>query len=123
MLQHLRQPPVAVRPHDQIDRGNLLEEYRPQPLGHAPDHAQDPAGALVALQFANPADDALFGMIAHRAGVDEDDVGPGGIGFGRVAVLRQHTEHQFGVGHVHLASVGFDIDPLQPDPHRGRVTA
>ena len=56
--------------------GHLLEQLRTEALRHAAGDADHVAGPHVPLQLAQPADDALLGVVANRAGVDEDDVAP-----------------------------------------------
>ncbi len=92
--------------------GDLLEEYRPQSLGHAADDAEDRSGTLVTLELPHPADDPLLGVVADGAGIDQHHVGPLGPLGRDVAVPRQHAEHQLGVRDVHLAAVGLDPDTL-----------
>ena len=67
-------------------------------------------GTLVALQLAHAADDPLLGVVAHRAGVDQHHVGLGRIVRAHVALAPEDAEHELGVGDVHLAAVGFDVD-------------
>ena len=88
----------------------LLEQLRAEALRHAAGHAHDRVRLHVPLQLAQPADHALLGVIANRAGVDEDDVGAVRAVDGVVAVRRELPEHQLGVAHVHLAAVGLDVD-------------
>ncbi len=51
--------------------------------------------------------DFLLGVVAHGAGIEKHGVGfvEGFAGF--VAGHLHHAGHDFGVGHVHLAAVGF----------------
>jgi hypothetical protein len=74
------------------------------------------------MQLAHAADHPLLGVLTHRAGVHQHDVGLGRIVGASVARAAEDTEHQLGVGHVHLAAVGLDIDALahaQRYPVRG----
>ena len=64
------------------------------------------------LQLAHAADDPLLGVVPHRAGVDQHDIGLGRIVRAHVAFAPEHAEHELGVGHVHLAAVGLDVDAL-----------
>src|SRR5262249_16369639 len=61
-------------------------------------------------QRTHAPDDALFGVLTYRACVQEDDVGGSWIGSGRVSRARQMAAHELGIGQVHLAAVGLDVD-------------
>ena len=106
---------VRVRAYNQIELRHALEETSLQVLGHAPRDAEDDSGAamLVPAQLAQAPVDALLGMLADGTGVDEDHVGFGGLIDPLVARGAELTEHQLGVGHVHLAAVGLDVDPTR----------
>ena len=125
-LSRLRQPDqlaeVAVRvgPDHQVDPRHLLQQPRAQPLRHAAHHAEHAAGAFVPLQLAHPADHPLLGVVPDRAGVHQHDVRLGGMLGAHVALAPQHAEHQLGVGDVHLAAVGLDVEPLS---HAGKIAA
>ena len=108
----VRQVPIGVRSHDEVDPRHALQQRRAESLRHAANHAQDVPGPLVSLQLTHPANDPLFGVVAHRAGVDQHDVGLGGILRADVALAAKDPEHELGVRHVHLAPVGLDVDPL-----------
>ena len=78
------------------------------PLGQA---AGDDDGADLALllQVEHLADDAerlLPGRLDEAAGVDDDDVGPVGVGDEGVAVLGQLAEHALGIDGVLRAAEG-----------------
>ena len=88
----------------------LAEEPGSKPLRHASRHAHDRAGLHVALQFTEAPDHALLRVLANGAGIHEDHVGAIGGGRRRVAGRRERAEHQLGVAHVHLATVGLDVD-------------
>ena len=80
-------------------------------------------GFMLRLQLAEPADDALLGVIANRAGVDENDVRTVGPIDGVIAVRRELSEHQLGIAHVHLAAVGLDVDGGTRFGHASKRTA
>ena len=65
---------------------------------------------FVLRQGTGSAAHALDGALAHCAGVDENDVGAGRIVGARVPGPLEQAEHHVGVGHVHLAAVGFDVN-------------
>ena len=108
-----RQIPVRIGADDQIHPWHLLEQRGAQPLRHAADDAEHPAGALVPLELAHPADHPLLGVVADRAGVDQHDIGVRRLLGADVALTAEQAEHQLGVGHVHLAAVGLDVDALR----------
>ena len=64
---------------------------------------------MAAAELADFADDFVFGVLADRAGVEDDDRGPGGIVGGAQAVILKLAGDEFGVELVHLAAHGFDV--------------
>ena len=106
----LRKVAIGVRPDDQVDLRDALEQHGAETLRHAADHAEHVPGTLVALQLAHPADDPLLGVVAHCAGVHQHHVGLGRVLRAHVALAAEDAEHELGVRHVHLAAVGFDVD-------------
>ncbi len=109
-VDQLRQVAIGVRPDDQVDLRDALEQDGAEPLGHAADHAEHVPGALVALQLAHAPDDPLFGVVPHRAGVHQHHIGLGRMVRAHVALAPEDAEHELGVRDVHLAAVGFDVD-------------
>ena len=91
-----------------------------QVLRHAPRHPQNHARAaeLVVAQLAQPAVYPLLGVLPDRAGVHENHVGVGRTLHALVPRFVQPAEHDLGVGHVHLAAVGLDVDAPR---HGGRL--
>ena len=80
-------------------------------LGHAADDREHGARplALERAELGGARDHALLGLLAHRARVDEDDVGLVGARGRRVARIGEHAADQVAVGDVHLAAVGLDV--------------
>ena len=101
---------VSVRTDHQAHMLRLLQQLRAESLRHAPRDADDAAALHVTFELAEPADHALFGVIANGAGVDKDDVGAFRTVDRRVAFGRELPEHQLGVAHVHLAAVRLYVD-------------
>jgi len=101
---------IAVGTDDEIDLRNALEQLGPEPLRHAADHAQHVTGTLVALELAHAPEHPLLGVVAHRAGVHQQDVGLRGVVGTDVPLAAEHAEDELGVGDVHLAAVRFDVD-------------
>ena len=69
-----------------------------------------PGRALCSAQHARAREHPLFGPFAHGAGVEQDQVGARRVQGPRVAGAVQHPQHQLGVGDVHLAAIGLDVD-------------
>jgi hypothetical protein len=111
-LDQGREPPVAVGPHHEVHVRRLVQQPGPEALRHAPHDPQDHPGPLVALELAHAADHPLLGIVPHRTGVHQQDVCRGRIVGSHVAVASQPTQDQLGIGHVHLAAVGLDVDVL-----------
>ena len=104
--------PIGVGADHEVHPRDLLEQSRTQPLGHAAHHAEDVAGTLVPLKLAHPPDYPLLGIVADGAGVDQHDVRVARILGADIPLAPEETEHQLGIGHVHLAAVGLDVDPF-----------
>src|SRR5271166_6182957 len=93
-------------------------------LRHASEQADLKFGcaSLQSRQFANALEDALFGVITDRAGVEQNHVGiAGALGFGESSFAQDST-YELRVGDIHLASVSLNVDssPAQA-PIRGLV--
>ena len=106
----LRQTAITVGADHQVYLRHAFEQLRTQPLGHTTHHAQDISRTLVALQLPHASQHALFRVIAHRAGIDQQYVRFGRIVGAHVSLTSQHSEHQLGIRNVHLAAVGLDIN-------------
>ena len=61
-------------------------------------------GALIGFLFLNP----LLGIVADRAGVDQDDIGLTDILGVHVSLPLHQGDHDLRVADIHLAAVGFD---------------
>ena len=101
---------VGVRPGHDIDAVRSFDQLLLQALGHTADDAHDQSGVgpAVAFHLGQTAPDALFGIVADRTGVDQDNVrlvDPVGI---YVPLALHHGDHDLGVADIHLAAVGFD---------------
>lgn len=87
-----------------------LEYSRAKALRHTPRDAENRVLLHAAFHFAEPAHHSLFGVLADCAGIHKDDVGR----FRRVHLIvperRERSEYQLGIAHVHLASIGLDVD-------------
>ncbi len=101
-----------LRADDQVDVGQFVEDRRAPALGHAAEKTDHLVLALVfpAAERFHLADRLLLGHIAHRAGVEQDDIGAFFALHQLVAPAGQVAGDLFGVAHVHLAAIGFDED-------------
>src|SRR4028119_132113 len=66
----------------------------------------DAALSFKAVELAEVAADAVYGVLAHVAGVEDDDVGVLIGGDFGVAGVQDHAPHPIGVVDVHLAAEG-----------------
>ncbi len=103
-----------LRADDEIDVGEFFQDFGAAVLRHATEDAENEVGvALFALaHVAGFAEGFLFGGVAHGAGVEEHDVA---VVLGvddAVAAGAEHRRNSVAVAFIHLASVGFDIDPV-----------
>ena len=88
----------------------LIEQARAKALCHAAGDTDDATGRHVPLQLAESTNHTLLGMVANRAGVEQDDVGAIRYVDRVIACGGQLAEHELSVADVHLAAVGFDED-------------
>ena len=65
---------------------------------------------LEGTELAEAFADALLGIVADGAGVDEDVVGLLNIGCDSVARLLKKGGHNLAIGKVHLTAIGFDVN-------------
>ena len=107
------QPSVAVRPGDEVEPRRLLDQRGAVVLRHASEQPQPQfgTGVLEPRKVAQAPQHPFLGMLANRAGVEQDDVGVFGTAGGGVAGAAQHPADQLGVGDIHLAAVRLDKDP------------
>ena len=111
-LDVIEQAPIAVRTDHEIHVGRLFAQFTAQVLGHAAGDAKNDAfvAGLVLGQHAGAPAHAFNRALAHGAGVDEDHVGARWIQRARVAALLEEAQYHLGVGHIHLAAGGFDVN-------------
>ena len=111
LFDEIGQASVVVGADDEIDGLALGVEFFAQALRHAAEHADPHFGpaVLVLLQFADATQDARLGVVADRAGVEQEKVGVlGSIDFAP-ARAAQTVTHRVAVVHVHLTPVGLDV--------------
>ena len=109
--QHVGQVAVGVGADDERHVVLLLHQLVFQPLGHATQYAYLDPGVL-ALQGAELAQAfayALLGIVADGAGVDEYVVGGIDVLHYLIVGFEEYGPHNFAVGKVHLAPVGFYV--------------
>jgi hypothetical protein len=101
---------IGIGTNDERDAAVSLEQPRTESLGHAAGDAEDGILAHETTNLTEAANDALLGVIANGARIQENHVGAFGTVDARIAFSGQLAEHELGVADVHLAAVGFDID-------------
>jgi hypothetical protein len=94
-----------ARAEGHVDEGELLEDallHRLRPAAADPDHPRRVLD-LEPLRFTEVAHQPVVGLLADRAGVEQDQVGPVARGSLPVAERLEHALHALGVVLVHLA--------------------
>ena len=88
-----------------VDEREAAEDLVLDRLGPAAAHPDHPVGvaALERARLAEVGHEALVGLLADRAGVEQDQVGVGARLRLRVAERLEHALHALGVVRVHLA--------------------
>ena len=102
-----------ARPADYIQVSTALADCLGCSLCHAADYADDPGPAeasLVIVEMAKSAEDLFLGVLAHRAGVDQGDLGVAELVYQAKALGLELVGNQLGVKLVHLAAGGFDVN-------------
>src|SRR5262249_36921686 len=104
-------PELPGAAHDVHVRG-AAEDLLLVLLGHAAQNADDlrRVPLLVGAQTAERAVDLLLGVLADRAGVEEDHVGVAGVVNQLIPLAAQAPHHQLAVEHVHLAADRLDVE-------------
>ena len=103
--------PERRRPDDHVDVRHAREHVALVLLRHAAEHADDQLrlGALADPELAELGPDAVLGVLTHRAGVDQDDVGRRLLIRRHVTALLQASLDQLAVQLVHLAAVARQV--------------
>jgi hypothetical protein len=107
----MRQTVQGLRAEHHVDIGRALDNGSAFLAGDAAAHADQHALGLEVLDAAQVAEDLFLRLFAHRAGVEQNQVGlvhvlRGLVAFGGM----QHVAHLVRVVLVHLAAEGFDED-------------
>lgn len=108
-FQERRQRPIAVGTDHETDVPRLLQQRCAEALRHAPRHAHRGRRLHHALELPEAAEHPLLGVIADRAGVEQDDVRLVRRRRLGVSARRQPAEHELGIAEVHLAAVRLDV--------------
>ena len=111
-LDHPGQPVQGLRSEHEVDERRAPDDRIALLAGHAAADADDHRGLVLLelLPAAELAEHLLLGLLADRAGIDQDDVRLGGILGQHQAVRRaEDVGHLRRVVLVHLATVGLDV--------------
>jgi hypothetical protein len=107
----LRQPMQGLWSENHVDVRRARDDRRTLLAGHAATHAdhQIRIGLLEQAHAAEVVEDALLRLLAHRAGIEENDVGiVGAVGLDDVFGCGEHVGHLVRIVFVHLAPEGAD---------------
>ena len=119
-LHEARDHAEPARPHGEVEAGQGLEDGGPHPLdgaAHEADHlhaaaglALPPAPLLGGDEVAALAHGLALGHIAHGAGVHDHEVRVGLVLDADVPRRRQQGLDGLAIAHVHLATVGMQVE-------------
>ena len=110
-----------TRAEGHVHEREVLEDallHRLRPAATHAHHARRVLG-LEALGLAEVAHEPRVGLLADRAGVEEDQVGAGALGHLGVAERLEHALHALGVVLVHLAPEGGQVVGARSHGRRG----
>ena len=114
---HLRELADVVRPEDEVDVRDAREEPVLLLLRHAARHRDERAAPRLHLAVAaERGEELLLRLLAHRAGVEEDEIRVLGAVRARERVAPEQLDHPVGVRGVHLAAEGVDEDLAESRP-------
>ena len=114
--------PGAERDVDERELAEDLLLDRLRPAAADADEARRVA-PLERLGLVQVGDEAVVGLLADRAGVEEDQVRVAALGRLGVAERLEHALHALRVVLVHLAPEGGDVERLHPAIERSRSRA
>jgi hypothetical protein len=114
--EQVGQSPIGIWARDQIEPRRPRHQRRSIMLRHASEQPelQMRPGNFEPCEIAQPADHAVLGMLANRAGIDQDNIGVLGTRREGIASLAQDGADRLRIGDIHLAAVGFEINPRRP---------
>src|ERR1043166_5734714 len=89
-------------------------QLRPEPLSHATEDANDQLWPLLLqpFEFTKPPVDALLRILPHAARIYEDHVCLFESGGNGVSFVLKYAQDNFGICHIHLAAVRFNVNLL-----------
>ncbi len=108
--QHLRQFAIGGRSGNQRNIGSALEDPLPFLLRHAAQNDKAFARGIELLVIVQAVEDLLFGFVADRASVVEDQVGGNFRIHLLVALMAKSADDFFRVMDIHLATESFKIE-------------
>ncbi len=112
LVDRLGQVFHVVGAQDEIQLGKALQQAFPFLLGQAAGESEHQP-RIVFLErphFAEQGKYFLFGFLPHGTGVDENQVGFFPVLGPLVPGMKQEKFHAVGIGHIHLAAEGIDIN-------------
>src|SRR5690606_19483494 len=68
--------------------------------------------AVLALQAADVRIDLFCGFLANMTGIEDNQIGVGAFGCGRITLSAEHLGHALAVIDVHLTAEGLDVKSL-----------
>ena len=121
--QELRELVDLAGPEGDVDERELAEDLVLDRLRPAAADADDAlrVAALERGRLVEVRDEALVGLLADRARVEEDQVRLGALGRLAVAERFEHALHPLGVVLVHLAPEGGQVVGAALSGHRRRA--
>ena len=110
-FEQCRQRTHVVGAEDDVDPGGLLHDRVPVLLCHASADGdlQTRVVLLDLRELAEVAVETVVGVLAHGAGVEDDDIGLVVTVGLNIAGIVEQSGQTLGVVHVHLTSVGLDL--------------
>ena len=111
LLDQRRKPRELTRARDDVHMARAIEDFVADALRHAAHHPDDQIGAglLGAFELPHPGPGAVLGVLAHRAGVEQHDVGLVELGGDGEALAPEAAFGQQRVVLVHLAAEGHHV--------------
>ena len=99
-----------ARTDGEIKLRKLLENLRPKPFDRTPHQSHNTRTILQRVEISAFPDGLLFRLLAHRAGVDDYDIGIS-LTFGAdVSCRLQHRPDSLGVAYIHLTTVCMNME-------------
>ena len=112
--QHVGQAMIGLRADHEIDGRRPAEHFLAFGLRDAASHRDRHAAARLGARFFQAAQAAKFGidllggLFADMAGIEDDEIGLGGLIRRRIALRRQDFGDALAVIDVHLTAIGLD---------------